>query len=81
MKKEEGKKNFIFSPASLELALALLAEGLEDDVKRKVSAKLGFDFDQVYSQERLQAIRTKLHQTLNTEDLKYSLISSNSIWI
>ena len=61
MKKEEGKKNFIFSPASLELALALLAEGLEDDVKRKVSAKLGFDFDQVYSQERLQAIRTKLH--------------------
>ena len=77
----QGKKNFIFSPASLELALALLAEGLEDDVKKKVSAKLGFDFEQVYSPQRMEAIRTKLHQTLNTEDLKYSLISSNSVWI
>lgn len=81
VKQEKGKDNFIFSPASLELALALLAEGLEDEVKQKVSTKLGFDFDQVYSPERLEAIRTKLHQTLNSEDLKYSLVSSNSVWI
>lgn len=81
MKQTTGDKNFVFSPTSLELAFALLAEGLEDDVKRKVSNKLGFDFEQVYSDQRLQAIRTKLHQTLNTEELKYSLISSNSVWI
>jgi serine protease inhibitor len=49
VKKEEGNRNFIFSPASLELALALLAEGLEDEVKRTVSAKLGFDFENVYT--------------------------------
>lgn len=81
VKIKQGNSNFIFSPVSLELAMALLTEGLEDDVKKTVSQKLGFDLETVYSPQRLDAINTKLSQTKDTEQEKFSLTTSNSLWI
>lgn len=75
--------NFVFSPASLELAVALLAEGLEPEAFQAVSSKLGIDFSGSNNYARLKTIKTKLNQKVDNKQThtKYSVVSSNSIWL
>ena len=72
--------NYILSPASLDFALALLAEGLEPEARAELDSVLGYSSSSVYSDARLDAIKTKLNQSKNEEYVQYFLTTTNSIW-
>lgn len=71
-------ENTMFSPISLEIALAMLDNGLYSPVQKEVKTALGM---QDFSMEEINAFYTKIAESLNsTTDTTSIFESQNSFW-
>lgn len=72
-----GGKEVSFSPLSLSLAFAMVAEGAEGETYRQLAEGFGWG---VYSKEELGAFYAKMIDGLVKADPQVSFTSSNSVW-
>ena len=75
--KTDSKKDIVFSPLSLSLALAMAAEGAESDTYKQFTEVLGWGN---LTREEIGAFYAKMIVGLEEADRMVSFLSSNSLW-
>ncbi len=77
IKAADGKKDIVFSPLSLSLALSMAAEGAGGETYDQFSSVLGWG---EASREEVGAFYAKMIEGLVTADKQVSFTCSNSLW-
>lgn len=77
MREASPNENFVFSPASIFLALGLITEGLSPDAKSQISEIMGYGSPMVIENKRFDAMQSNLRDAFRKD---YKIACSNSVW-
>lgn len=73
-------KNICFSPTSLQIALAMLMQGADNQASNEIAKTIGFNSD--YNKEEVNRYYNKIIRSLNsTIDTSFSISTNNAVWL